>query len=75
MRKRETSDAHSNGLSPRFAGSSVLADDPEVPLRSTPGFMLSPRFAGLRQKFQINRIESMKSVPLSFRGTLNSQTG
>ncbi len=29
-----------------------LFDDPGVPLRFTPGFMLSPRFAGLREGFQ-----------------------
>ena len=29
-----------------FAGSAVVFNDPGVPLRSTPGFMLSPRFAG-----------------------------
>jgi len=30
---------------------SFYSDDPGVSLRSTPGFMLSPRFAGLRQSF------------------------
>ena len=35
-----------------FAGSLSTPDDPGVPLRFTPGFMLSPRFAGSTQVFK-----------------------
>ena len=39
-----------NGSHP-LRGLSLYFTDPEVPLRSTPGFMRSPRFAGSMQCF------------------------
>src|SRR6267142_3219031 len=39
-------------LSPTSRALSLSFIDPGVPLRSTPGFMLSPRFAGLMQTLQ-----------------------
>jgi len=39
-------------LSPTSRALSLSFIDPGVPLRSTPGFMLSPRFAGLIQTLQ-----------------------
>jgi hypothetical protein len=40
-----------NGCRRASRALSFYSDDPGVPLRSTPGFMLSPRFAGLRKSF------------------------
>jgi len=37
---------HDEWLSPTSWALPLYSNDPGVPLRSTPGFMLSPRFAG-----------------------------
>ncbi len=42
-----------HGLSPTSRALFLCAKDPGVPLRSTPGFMLSPRFAGSLQVHQL----------------------
>jgi hypothetical protein len=40
-----------SGCRPTSWALGFYSNDPGVPLRSTPGFMLPPRFAGLRQTF------------------------
>jgi hypothetical protein len=45
---------HDEWLSPTSRALFLCSDDPGVPLRSTPGFMLSPRFAGSMQLFTLH---------------------
>src|SRR5258705_5678433 len=47
-----------------FAGSCVVLTDPGVPLRSPPGFMLSPRFAGSCKVYRMTKLRFISPLAL-----------
>ena len=57
-------------LSPVSRARFLLWCDPGVPLRSTPGFMLSPRFAGLSLQTQLANV----AVATEYRSTFSRMT-